>query len=179
MTILFSLLVLAVAAIALRRLFRMRPGDFAEAETELALERYFSGHLRGWGLFEDRFGRVRRQFSIDSTGQLFDTTLQIDQTITFEDGSSHQRVWSFRRLASGRYVGTANDVIGEATGASSGNTLKLTYAVRRLLLGLLPQRAEVEDWMFLQPDGVVIQRARVAKWGFTVGWISAFYIADA
>jgi len=178
MATLFYLLMLAIALVLVRSFIRMRPADFADADTVLALERYFSGHLRGWGVFEDRFGRVRRQFRIDSSGQLYGTTLQIDQTITFDSGAIHTRVWSFQRQPDGRYLGTANDVAGEAIGSGSGNTITLRYTVRRRVLGL-PQRAEVEDWMFLQPGGVVIERARVTKWGFTVGQISGFYIADA
>jgi len=33
-----------------------------------------------------------------------------------------------------------------------------------------------DDWMFLQPDGVLLNRARVSKFGFTVGEVTlAFY----
>lgn len=178
MATLFFGLVLLIGLILLRSLIRMRPGDFADADTVLALERYFTGHLRGWGVLEDRFGRVRRQFQIESSGQVYGDTLQIDQTITFDDGRTHHRVWSFQRRPDGRYIGTANDVVGEAVGSRAGNSIRLNYTVRRRVLGLT-QRAQVEDWMFLQPGGVVVQRAQVMKWGFLVGRISAFYLADS
>ncbi len=31
------------------------------------------------------------------------------------------------------------------------------------------------DWMFLQEDGVVINRARVSKLGFTIGEVTLFF----
>ena len=46
----------------------MKPEDFKDATPKLVLEDYFAGQTRAWGMFEDRFGSVRRQFSVDITG---------------------------------------------------------------------------------------------------------------
>jgi hypothetical protein len=33
--------------------------------------------------------------------------------------------------------------------------------------------------MFLQPDGVLINRARVSKWGITIGEATIFFVKEA
>ncbi len=35
-----------------------------------------------------------------------------------------------------------------------------------------------DDWMFLQPGGVVINRARVSKWGIDIGEVTLFFSKD-
>ena len=41
---------------------------FDSAPMELVLEKYFEGQTRAWGLFQDRFGNIRREFVVDITG---------------------------------------------------------------------------------------------------------------
>ena len=36
-------------------------------------------------------------------------------------------------------------------------------------------RVAFDDWMFLQPDGVLINRAKVRKWGFDLGSVTVFF----
>ena len=38
----------------------MKPQDFKESEPKLTLFDYFKGKTSAWGIFEDRFGNVRR-----------------------------------------------------------------------------------------------------------------------
>ena len=36
-------------------------------------------------------------------------------------------------------------------------------------------RVHFDDWMFLQPDNVLINRARVSKWGVELGRVTLFF----
>ena len=47
---------------------------------------YFSGQSRAWGLFEDRFGKVRRQFSVDIEGRVSGDTLTLEEDFVYDDG---------------------------------------------------------------------------------------------
>ncbi len=47
----------------------MKLDDFAAGTPSLVLEDYFQGRTEAWGVFEDRFGRVRRQFKVDIDGR--------------------------------------------------------------------------------------------------------------
>lgn len=177
MTTLLTLVAIVVALIFLRSFIRMRPSDFAESATPLRLEEYFNGRAQAWGMFEDRFGRIRRQFTAETIGRWDGQTLELEQDFTYSDGETLRREWTITRREDGSYNATANDVIGSANGQSSGNALSLRYIVKLSYFGI-PLRVNVEDWMFLQPGGVLLNRARVSKWGVTLGRVTLVYATD-
>ncbi len=152
----------------------MNVEDFAGRTPELVLEEYFLGQTRASGIFEDRFGTVRRQFEVDITGTVDGDTLTLDEHFTFADGETDRRVWTIRRIDANAYEGTADDVIGTAKGKLFGNALNWTYRVN-LAMGDRSLRVRFDDWLFLQPDGVLINRARVTKFGFEVGQVTLFF----
>ena len=62
----------------------------------------------------------------------------------------------------------AEDVVGEATGKSSGNAFSWQY-ILNLPVGNKTYNVKFDDWMFLQPDGVLLNRAKMSKFGFALG----------
>jgi hypothetical protein len=152
----------------------MKIENFAGRTPELVLENYFLGHTRASGIFEDRFGNLRRQFEVDITGTVDGDTLTLDEHFIFADGETDRRVWTIRRIDENTYEGTADDVIGTAEGKVFGNALNWTYHVD-LAMGDRSLRVRFDDWLFLQPDGVLINRARVTKFGFEIGQVTLFF----
>jgi hypothetical protein len=153
----------------------MKPADFADARQKIVLEDYFSGHTKAWGLFEDRFGKVRRQFTVDIAGDWNGERLILDEHFLYNDGETDQRTWTIHKRADGSYEGEAGDVVGKAAGLSAGNALNWTY-VMDLKMGDGTLRVTFDDWMFLQPGGVVINRAHVTKWGVALGSVTLFFM---
>lgn len=163
---------LAVAALALIGCQQMRIEDFSGREPKLDLYAYFEGPTRAWGIFEDRFGRLRREFAVDIVGRrLDDERLVLEEDFSYADGETQRRVWNLRRVAPDRYEGTAEDVIGVAQGRTAGNALNWRY-VLALKIGESVWNVDFDDWMFLQRDGVMINRARVSKWGIDIGEVT-------
>jgi hypothetical protein len=152
----------------------MKPADFAKAQPPLTLETYFAGHTKAWGLFEDRFGRVKRQFTVDIEGRWNGDTLTLNEDFLYDDGEKEQRVWTIRKTAENRYEGTAADVVGTAIGQSAGNALNWRYSLN-LKVGDGTMKVDFDDWMFLQPGNVMINRAHVSKWGIDVGSVTLFF----
>jgi len=152
----------------------MKPADFTTGEPRLVLEDYFNGHTKAWGLFEDRFGRVKRQFTVDITGVWNGETLTLDEHFLYNDGETDQRVWTIRKTGAHNYSGTAADVVGTAVGESAGNALNWRY-VLDLKVGDGTLRVAFDDWMFLQPGNVMINRAHVSKWGVEIGSVTLFF----
>jgi len=68
------------------------------------------------------------------------------------------------------FSGTAENVIGLATGEVAGNAFNWTYKFR-LKVGDSYWNVKFDDWMFLQEDGVLINKARVYRWGFHIGTV--------
>ena len=46
----------------------MNPTDFSDTKPDLRIEKYFAGQTRRWGIFEDRFGSLRRKFFANIRG---------------------------------------------------------------------------------------------------------------
>ncbi len=153
----------------------MQAIDFRDAEPRLVLEEYFSGSTSAWGIFEDRFGTVRRQFVVDITGTWDGETIVLDERFTYSDGETDRRVWRIRKVDEHRYTGSADDVVGVAHGETYGNALNFRYAVD-LKIGGRTVRVDFDDWMFLQPSGVLINRARVSKFGIEIGEVTLVFM---
>lgn len=149
----------------------MTPTDFASGTPRLVIEEYFLGETRAYGLFEDRFGNVRRQFTVDITGRHEGDSFVLDEKFRFSDGETDRRVWTLVRTGENAYRGTADDVVGVAAGALSGNAFNLRYRLD-MKVGGGRWRVDFDDWMFLQPDGILLNRARVSKWGVELGRVT-------
>ena len=153
----------------------MNPEDFAGTEPNLVLEEYFAGQTRAWGIFEDRFGNLRRQFTVDITGTWDGEELVLDEHFHYSDGEKDRRIWRIGRLDEHTYEGRADDVIGVAEGTAYGNAVNWRYEID-LKVGDGSWRVRFNDWMFLQPNGVLINRARVKRWGFDIGEVTLTFM---
>ena len=148
--------------------------DYAHTQPQLDLFTYFAGQTQAYGQFQDRSGVVKRRFKVAITGTLNDDVLTLDERFVYDDGEKEQRVWLIKRLGDNLYSGTAGDVIGEAVGHSAGSVFSWRYTLD------LPYKnssiqVKFDDWMFLQSDGVMLNRAQVSKWGFNVGEVTLFF----
>ena len=100
--------------------------------------------------------------------------LVLDETFRYEDGETDKREWKIRKLDAHTYEGTAVDVIGKAVGKSYGSALNWSYTLA-LKIGERVWNVTFDDWMFLQADGVLFNRAEMSKFGITLGEISLFF----
>ena len=141
--------------------------------TAFLLEHYFAGHTVARGLFEDRFGRLRRMFavSIEGTWDPVRSRLVLTEDFTYDDGASERRVWTIDKTGSRSYIGTADGVIGTAWGETHGRMVTWTYDFA-LIIGGLRWRVRFDDRMYLFDGGVMLNRARVSKFGLTLGTLT-------
>lgn len=149
----------------------MDPKTFADAEPKFVLEEYFSGETRAWGLFEDVFGTLRRQFVVEITGSREGDVLVLDERFLYADGERARRVWRIRRTGPHSFEGEADDIVGKAQGTAYGNALNWRYQMDLPVNGSV-WRVTFNDWMLLQPGGVLLNRARVSRWGLPIGSVS-------
>lgn len=145
--------------------------QFQSAPRQLVLEDYFLGQTSAYGLFEDRFGKVRRQFKVDITGELDGNRLTLTENFLYDDGERETRIWEIDVLGDGRYRGTAGDVTGIAEGQVSGNAFNWKYKVD-LKVGGSTWNVGFNDWMFLMQDDVLINRAYVTRYGIEIGQVT-------
>jgi len=141
----------------------------------LELRDYFDGTLDGHGVFQDRSGEVVRRFHVRIDASWAGEVGTLDEHFTYSDGSTQRRVWTITRTGEGRYVGRADDVVGEARGEEAGNELRWRYVLALPVDGKV-YNVDFDDWMFLMDDRVMLNRSVMSKWGFRLGEVTlSFY----
>lgn len=134
----------------------------------------FAGRARGWGIFEDRFGRLKRSFRIDIAGRYSGSELVIDEAFVYGDGARENRTWHVVSLGGGRFRGTCPDCVGEAIGeVDAAGVIRMRYAFR-LAMKARSLVVDFDDRIYRIDGGRAINRATVTKWGVTLGTVSLF-----
>lgn len=152
----------------------MKPRDFKGRHPVLRLEEYFAGRTHAVGMFHDRFGQLRRQFRASVEGAWDGEVLTLDERFHYDNGQKERRTWRIRSFDDQRYEGSADGVVGAARGSARGNVFNWSY-VFALAVGEQIWRVRFDDWMFLQHDGVLINRARVTKFGLRIGQLTCVF----
>lgn len=153
--------------------------DYQHLEPKLDIFDYFKGKTLAWGQFQNRNGELIRRFKVDIEGTVSKTEdglpkLVLDERFIYDDGEKQQRIWTIIETAPNQYQGQAGDVIGFAQGESAGSVLNWHYTLD-LPYNDSTIHVKFDDWMFLQPDLTMINRAEVTKWGFKVGEVTLFF----
>ena len=167
---------LLMALLPLAACAGMEVKQFASGAPQMRLEEYFNGESTAYGIFFDRFQDLRRQFRVAMHG-VWDgaDTLKLDEYFTYDDGEKQERHWTFHRTGAATWEATAPDVIGAAQGQWSGNAYRMSY-VADLKTGDSTVRLTFDDWLFRQSDKVVMNHARVTKFGLDVGEVQLVFV---
>ena len=152
----------------------MKPEDFAGKEPRFLIEDYFEGRTKAWGIFQDRFGTLRRQFQVEIEGTWDGERLTLVEDFVYDDGERERRIWRIRKTGEHAYEGEADGVIGQARGRAYGNALNWRYDFD-LQVGDSSWRVAFDDWLFLMEDGMVINRAQVTKLGIQIGEVTLVF----
>ena len=148
-----------------------QPADYAAQKPVLDLRTYFDGELTAHGMFSDRSGKVLRRFTVALTGRWNGDQGVLDERFSYSDGSTERRVWRLQALPGGRYVGRADDVVGEAHGQAAGNALNWSYTLKLPVDGSVWE-VQFDDWMLLVDDRVMLNRAVMSKFGIRLGEVT-------
>lgn len=153
----------------------LAPVSVSETSGRCDLTEYFEGRTKGWGIFENRFGRLKRRFTVDIDGYWDDGTFVMDETFAYDDGTDERRIWRLTPDGSGGFSGHAKDCVGAARGRVHSNATTLSYAFRLEIRG---RRVTVrfDDRMYRVDGDVVVNRAVVSKWGIRLGEVSLFFL---
>ena len=152
-----------------------QPGDYAAERPVLDLASYFDGTLDAYGVFTDRSGKVVKRFTVLLSCRWQGDEGVLDEAFSYSDGSTQRRVWRIRKLPDGRYLGRADDVVGEAIGTASGNALNWTYTLRLPVDGKTYD-VRFDDWMYLMDERVMLNKAVMSKFGLRLGEVTLSFV---
>ena len=153
--------------------------QYQNEKPALDLTEYFSGTLDAYGIFTDRSGEVKKRFTvlIKANWTLVDGKRvgTLDESFDYSDGTKQKRIWTLTELEPGKFIGKADDVIGEAQGELAGNALNWTYTLALPVDGTT-YHVQFNDWMYLVSSKVMLNRAKMSKFGIELGEVTlSFY----
>jgi hypothetical protein len=153
--------------------------QYANEKPSLDLSEYFSGTIDAYGIFTDRSGVVVKRFTvlIQANWQVIDGKKvgTLDESFEYSDGTKQKRIWKLTEVSPGKYIGKADDVVGEANGSSAGNALNWAYTLALPVDGTI-YHVQFDDWMYLVTPKVMINKAQMSKFGINLGEVTlSFY----
>ncbi len=162
-----------IVAILMTGCATLTPQDYAKETPKLDLATYFNGRVDGWGMVQDRSGKVLRRMVVELDCKWNGNEGVLNESFQWSDGKTEKRVWKIRKDGD-RYIGTAGDVVGEAKGEAAGNALRWNY-VLALPVGDSTYNMDMDDWMWMIDDKTLANRTTMTKFGVKVAEISIFF----
>jgi hypothetical protein len=152
--------------------------DYTSQKPVLDLRTYFHGKVDAWGIFTDRNGKVVKRFTVEMKCQWDNDQGILDEDFVYSDGSKEKRVWRLTDKGNGTYVGTAGDVVGVAEGQTKGNAFNWRYTLALPVDGSI-LNVQMDDWMYLMNDRVMLNKARMTKLGIHLGDVTLSFTKRA
>jgi hypothetical protein len=137
----------------------------------LDLRQYFDGEIEAHGMFQNRSGEVVRRFTVSIKGSWEGNVGTLEEDFVYSDGTTDRRVWTISKIDEHNYTGTADDVIGEATGIAYGNALHWRYVLALDVDGKT-YNVDFDDWMYLIDEEIMLNRSEMRKFGFRLGEVT-------
>lgn len=163
------------AALALPRIagFRsQRLADFAGKGPQFDPRQHLSGPILCEGMIYGPLGRLTSRFVADMEGRWTGNRASLTEEFTYDSGARQNRAWALTLGNNGAIRAEAEDIVGPGIGRCEGPACQMRYRLR------LPAEAgghllDVEDWMYLAPNGTILNRSQFRKFGVKVAELIA------
>lgn len=150
------------------------PPAVSEGQPLFELTSFFNGSTRAWGVFEDRFGRLKRRFTVEMQGRWEGQAFVIDERFVYDTGEIDNRTWHVTPLGAGRFKAMCSDCVGYAHGECDADSVRMSYRFR-LKLNDRTIVVAFEDRLYRMADSTAINRTTMSKWGIKLGELSLFF----
>jgi hypothetical protein len=145
--------------------------DYENEKPTLVLEDFFNGTIDGYGMLQNRSGKVTRRFQVVIKAQVENENITLDESFVWSDGEKQSRIWKIKKLSHGQYEGLAGDVVGSAKGEVGGNAVNWSYTLAVPLDGST-YNFTMDDWMYLISDKVLLNVTKMSKFGIRLGTLT-------
>jgi len=152
-------------------------GGAQPVESHFELTKFLEGRTYAWGIFEDRFGRLRRKFSVEMNGRWQDGVFFLDEKFLYDTGEEETRTWQVTAPSSDSFTATCPDCVGTAVGHCDADSIRMSYRFR-LTIQNRAFVVDFDDRIYRMGDGIAVNRARMSKWGIRLGELSLFFRKD-
>lgn len=175
-TILFLLgAVLVLALILLKGRYAsfmaQRTSDYPDGPA-FNMREVFNGPIECEGVIYGPTGRVTSRFEADFVASWDGNIGTVREEFRYDSGNVQHRQWKFIMGNDGSIKAEAPDLVGVGTGQQNGSAVQLNYNIK------LTEEAgghvlAVNDWMYMTPNGNVMNRSQFRKFGIKVAELVA------
>ncbi|AEI95751.1 hypothetical protein RLO149_c038470 [Roseobacter litoralis Och 149] len=167
---------LAFALVWMRRTFwsftAQTPEDYEDENPAFDVREHLNGPILCEGVIYGPLGRVSSRFVADFDASWEGNKGVMKERFVYDDGTVQDREWHLTLGNDGKIRALASDVVGEGQGRQSGSTVLLKYDIR------LPEASgghvlNTVDWMYLTPNGTIMNRSQFRKFGIKVAELVA------
>ena len=173
---LITLIVLAlIAALILTRFLGFRaqsPAQYATLGPKFDARLHLSGPILCEGVIFGPLGRVTSRFVAQMHGTWQGNQCRLTESFLYDSGIQQNRAWDLTLGADGALKALADDLVGPGEGRVAGNAVQMRYKIR-LPEGLGGHVLNVVDWMYLMPNGTIMNRSQFRKFGIKVAELVA------
>lgn len=169
-------LILMIAGLLLRsRLasFRaQRPEDYQGQGPDFDIRHELNGAILCEGVIFGPTGRVTSRFVADFEASWQGNVGTMTEVFTYDSGTVQNRCWTLTLGNDGAIRAEAPDVVGVGTGRQMGSAVRLNYRIR-LADSAGGHVLDTTDWMYLTPNGTIMNRSQFRKFGIPVAELVA------
>ncbi len=169
------LLLVFAATLVLPRLIgfsTQRPADFKGQGPQFDPRTHLSGPILCEGVIYGPLGRISSRFVADMHGTWDANRATLKEKFTYDTGAVQNREWRLTFGNDGAIRAEADDLVGQGSGRIEGPAVQMRYRIR------LPAAngghvLDVVDWMYLMPNGTIMNRSQFRKFGIKVAELIA------
>lgn len=149
-----------------------RSQDYATLGPKFDARIHLSGPILCEGVIYGPLGRVTSRFVAEMHGIWHGNSGTLSESFRYDSGAQQERAWALTLGQGGALTATADDLVGPGIGQVSGAAVQMRYKIR------LPDASgghvlTVVDWMYLMPNGTIINRSQFRKFGIKVAELVA------
>ena len=149
-----------------------RPEDYADGQPAFDIRRHLNGPILCEGVIYGPTGRVTSRFVGDFMARWDGNVGVMTEQFRYDSGTVQNREWTLTLGNDGSIKAEAPDVVGTGTGQQTGSAVVLNYKIR------LTEEAgghvlTTTDWMYLAPNGAIVNRSQFRKFGIKVAELVA------
>jgi Protein of unknown function (DUF3833) len=149
-----------------------KPADYDNRGPQFDIREKLNGPIVCEGVIFGPTGRVSSRFVADFEASWQGNIGTMTEVFRYDSGSVQNRKWTLTLGNDGSIRAEAADVVGVGTGQQAGSAVQLNYRIR------LPQESgghvlDTVDWMYLAPNGSIMNRSQFRKYGIKVAELVA------
>lgn len=149
-----------------------RPEDYEDENPAFDIRERLNGPILCEGIIYGPLGRVSSRFIAEFDASWDGNKGVMKERFVYDDGSIQNREWYLTLGNDGGIRAEAPDVVGRGEGRQSGSSVLLRYRIR------LPEASgghvlDTVDWMYLTPNGTIMNRSQFRKFGIKVAELVA------